>query len=86
MLTKNVWFPQAKCELSSQEIIDMKDILSQMTTQDGQFTAEFSCLYQDLIGQIKTDKFGKEMKRWQCIPLAKNFVNLFWELVELLQK
>ena len=64
MLTKNVWFPQMKCELDYQEIMDMKDILCKITTQDGRFSGDYSCLFQDIIAPIDIDDFGKEVKKF----------------------
>ena len=62
LLTKNVWFPQIKCELDPQEIMDMKDILCKITTQDGKYNGHYSCLFQDLVRQMDVDEFGKEVK------------------------
>ena len=62
LLTKNYWFPQQKSDLDAEEVMKMKDIFTQITTQDGRYTAEYSCLFQDLIRPIDIEEFGRDVK------------------------
>lgn len=62
LLTKSIWCEQKKRDLGSHDIINMKKIYKDVTTQDGKFEARYSCIFQDLISQIDIFKFNDKVK------------------------
>ena len=62
LLTKSIWCQQTKRDLCSQDIMKMKKIYKDVTTQDSKFEARYSCIFQDLISQIDLSKFSDKVK------------------------
>ena len=62
LLTKSIWCKNTKRDLSSNQLMSMKQIYKDVTTQNGRFEGRFSCIFQDLLMQIDIPDFNDKVK------------------------